>query len=139
MYYLTAEESFDAAHFLYGYKGKCSNLHGHRWRVILKIQSENIQTEGQERGMVTDFGEVKKALKAQCDYFDHTFIYEEGSLKDVTVEALKEEGFALREVDFRPTAELFAKYFFEKFMEIGFYVYEVTVYETPNNCATFKL
>ena len=30
MYYLETEEHFDAAHFLKGYAGKCSNLHGHR-------------------------------------------------------------------------------------------------------------
>ena len=27
MYYLTVENSFDSAHFLHGYEGKCSNLH----------------------------------------------------------------------------------------------------------------
>ena len=38
MYYLKTEQSFDAAHFLKGYAGKCHNLHGHRWRVIVEIQ-----------------------------------------------------------------------------------------------------
>ena len=35
MYYLKTESSFDSAHFLKGYNGKCRNLHGHRWRVVV--------------------------------------------------------------------------------------------------------
>ena len=75
MYYLTAEASFDAAHFLSGYEGKCSNLHGHRWRVVLKIKSQEIQKAGQQRGMIVDFNAIKNALKKETDFFDHTFIF----------------------------------------------------------------
>ncbi|MCR5676701.1 MAG: 6-carboxytetrahydropterin synthase [Agathobacter sp.] len=138
MYYLTAEAAFDAAHFLSGYEGKCSNIHGHRWRVILKIKSQDLQEQGQERGMVVDFGEVKSALKKEADFFDHTFIYEKDSLKPVTIAALTDENFVMRMVDYRPTAENFAKHFFDRFAEHGFEVDEVTVYETPNNCATYR-
>ena len=138
MYFLTAEASFDGAHFLAGYEGKCSNLHGHRWRVILKIKADDLQSQGQQRGMVVDFSDVKKALKTETDYFDHTFIYEKGTLRDTTVAALNEENFLMRVVDFRPTAENFSKYFFEKFEGYGFDVAEVTVYETPNNCASYS-
>ena len=136
MYFLTAEASFDGAHFLSGYEGKCSNLHGHRWRVILKIKADELQESGQQRGMVVDFSDVKKAL--ETDYFDHTFIYERDTLKERTVDALNEEGFLMRIVDFRPTAENFSKYFYDKFAGYGFDVAEVTVYETPNNCASYS-
>lgn len=138
MYFLTAEASFDGAHFLSGYKGKCSNLHGHRWRVLLKIKADELQESGQQRGMVVDFSDVKKALKVETDYFDHTFIYERDTLKETTVDALNEEGFLMRIVDFRPTAENFSKYFYDKFAGYGFDVAEVTVYETPNNCASYS-
>lgn len=138
MYFLTAEASFDGAHFLLGYEGKCSNLHGHRWRVILKIKADELQESGQQRGMVVDFSDVKKALKVETDYFDHTFIYERDTLKVTTVDALNEEGFLMRIVDFRPTAENFSKYFYDKFAGYGFDVAEVTVYETPNNCASYS-
>ena len=138
MYFLTAEASFDGAHFLSGYEGKCSNLHGHRWRVILKIKADELQESGQQRGMVVDFSDVKKALKVETDYFDHTFIYERDTLKETTVDALNEEGFLMRIVDFRPTADNFSKYFYDKFAGYGFDVAEVTVYETPNNCASYS-
>ena len=63
MYTLKTEHSFDAAHFLYGYEGKCSNIHGHRWRVVAEVSSDELETTGQNRGMYVDFGDLKKDLK----------------------------------------------------------------------------
>ncbi len=138
MYYLKTEQSFDSAHFLSGYQGKCSNLHGHRWRVIAQIKGEDLKEDSQTRGMLCDFGEIKEALKELCDDLDHSFIYEKGSLKDKTIEALTEEGFRLIEVDFRPTAECFAKYFYDAMKEKGYAVHRIEVYETVNNCAAYE-
>ncbi len=59
MYILKAEAAFDSAHFLSGYNGKCANLHGHRWVISAEIASESLISEGQLRGMVTDFGDIK--------------------------------------------------------------------------------
>ena len=73
-----------------------------------------------------------------CDYLDHSLIYEEGSLKEKTVEALKEEDFRLISVGFRPTAENFSRYFYEEIKNRGFLVHRVDVYETPNNCASYE-
>ena len=110
MYLLTTEQSFDSAHFLAGYQGKCGNIHGHRWKVIVQIQSESLREDQQQRGMCIDFSDLKDDLKEQADYFDHALIIEKGSLREKTLEALREEGFSILEVDFRPTAENFAKY-----------------------------
>ena len=137
MYCLKTENSFDAAHFLSGYQGKCRNIHGHRWRVIVEIFGEALTEDGQMRGMLMDFGDLKKEVKALTEEFDHALIYEIGSLKKTTLVALKEEQFRLIEVMFRPTAENFARYFFEKMQEKGYPVYRVEVYETPNNCAVY--
>ena len=138
MYTLKTEGSFDAAHFLKGYDGKCSNLHGHRWRVVVEICSEQLQADnGQLRGMIVDFGDLKKDVMEEVDYLDHSLIYESGSLKDKTIEALKEENFRLIEVPFRPTAEHFAKYFYDRISAKEYCVKQVDVYETPNNCASY--
>ena len=109
MYILKTEQSFDSAHFLAGYQGKCSNLHGHRWRVVVEIWDEDLAKEGQIRGMVADFGDIKSDLQKITDYYDHSLIVEEGSLKENTVKALLEEGFRMISVPFRPTAENFSK------------------------------
>lgn len=138
MYILKTEAAFDSAHFLSGYNGKCANLHGHRWVISAETASERLIASGQLRGMITDFSYIKNDLKALADEFDHAFIYEKGTLKNTTVAALNEENFRLIEVDFRPTAENFAEYFYNRLSEIGYNVSSVTVYETPNNSATFK-
>ena len=138
MYYIQAESSFDSAHFLKGYAGKCSNLHGHRWRVVAQVKGEKLSEEKQTRGMLLDFGDLKKVLKEMCDSLDHCFIYEAGSLRDKTVIALQEEGFRLVQVPFRPTAENFARFFFEELEGRGFLVSRTEVYETPTNCAVYE-
>ena len=77
-------------------------------------------------------------LKKLADELDHTLIYESGTLREKTVEALLEEGFRLTKVDFRPTAENFSRYFFDRMCESGYPVSCATVYETPNNCAIYR-
>jgi len=130
MFELTCESSFDAAHFLTNYDGKCANIHGHRWRVLLTINGAT------SNGMVVDFNIIKKDLKNLCDYFDHSFIVEENSLKKELENMLKEQ-FLLRIVPFRTTAENFAKYIFDT-MSAKYNVSSVAVYETPNNCAKYS-
>lgn len=137
MYYLKAQASFDAAHFLAGYEGKCRNIHGHHWIVEVRVCSEALQSDGQERGMLIDFSCLKSDLKAIADELDHTLIYETGTLRPATLQCLREEDFALTEVSFRPTAENFAKYLFDRMTAFGYHTAEVTVYETPNNCASY--
>ena len=63
MYILKTEASFDSAHFLAGYNGKCSNLHGHRWKIVLEVQTEELKEDDQHKGMYVDFGELKKDLR----------------------------------------------------------------------------
>ena len=88
--------------------------------------------------MVSDFSNLKRDIGKIADYFDHAFIYEIGSLKKSTVNALIDEGFRLVEVSFRPTAENFARYIFEAIKKKNYTVKCVTVYETPTNCASYS-
>lgn len=135
MYQLTTEHSFDSAHFLAGYDGKCGNLHGHRWRVLLTVQSETLREDRQQKGMCVDFAELKKDLRTELDALDHVLIIEQDSLRESTMKALQEEKFQVVEMPFRPTAENFARYFYELFTLKGYPVAKVEVYETPNNSA----
>lgn len=138
MYTLMTEAEFDSAHFLKGYPGKCANLHGHRWRVVCEIAASDLQKEGDERGMVLDFGVLKKALKSLTESFDHKLILEKNTLRSTTVKALEEEGFQFIEVDFIPTAECMAKFFYDALDAQGFPIHKITVYETPNNAAGYQ-
>ena len=138
MYCLQTEAAFDSAHFLTDYYGKCENLHGHRWRVVVTIAQESLQTEGTMKDMVLDFGVFKKAVRALADSLDHTFLVEEGSLKEATVAALEDEGFSLTILPFRTTAENLARWFFDQLVAQGLPVIEVECHETPNNRAFYR-
>ncbi len=138
MFSLQSEHSFDSAHFLAGYEGKCSNIHGHRWRVVVEVKSESLIDEGQLKGMIVDFSDLKRDLKGLVDDLDHALIIEEDTLRPLTVKALTEEGFRIITVDFRPTAENFSKYFYDNMTAKGYDVKSATVYETPNNAATYQ-
>ena len=139
MYRLKTSAAFDSAHFLKGYEGKCANIHGHCWKIEAEFSGEKLKQSGQERGMLTDFSVIKKAVRALADSLDHTLIFEEGSLKETTVKALDDEGFKLTPVPFRPTAENFARFFFERLNEQGLGVSLVRVYETQENCAEYEV
>ena len=138
MYGLKTEHHFDSAHFLTDYYGKCENLHGHRWRVVVYLTQPELQTEGTMRDMVLDFGEFKKIVRAEVDALDHTFLVEEGSLAPATIAALEGEGFTLKILPFRTTAENLARYFFDRLTGQGLPISQVDVYETPLNCATYS-
>ncbi len=68
MYEIVVENHFEAAHYLRGYQGKCENMHGHRYRVVVHIEVR--QTN--DIGLALDFTVVKKYLNAILDRFDHT-------------------------------------------------------------------
>ncbi len=68
MYQISVEQHFDAAHFLRGYKGKCEALHGHCFRVVVKINSSGVN----DTGIAYDFTDLKQHLGDILAKFDHT-------------------------------------------------------------------
>ena len=138
MYILKSEHSFDSAHFLSEYAGKCANIHGHRWKVEVEVQSEALTKGGQLEGMVIDFGDLKRDVKSMVDSYDHALIIQIGSMRAETINCIKQDSFKVIMVDFRTTAENFAKFFFKQMKDKGYNVKRTTVYETPNNSASYE-
>lgn len=68
MYEITIESHFDAAHYLREYRGKCEELHGHRYRVVVRVASTKLN----DIGLAYDFTDLKRHLKEILDRFDHT-------------------------------------------------------------------
>ncbi|MBA2176512.1 6-carboxytetrahydropterin synthase QueD [Halobacillus locisalis] len=67
---VSKEFTFDAAHHLHCYEGKCKNLHGHTYRVIFGISGfvDDI-------GIVMDFGDIKQIWKDQIEvHLDHRYL-----------------------------------------------------------------
>jgi 6-pyruvoyltetrahydropterin/6-carboxytetrahydropterin synthase len=67
VYRISVEQHFDAAHALRGYKGKCEALHGHRFRVVAKIEAPGLD----DIGLAYDFAELKAHLSEVVSRFDH--------------------------------------------------------------------
>jgi len=67
MYTLTVEGNFSSAHQLRGYRGKCENLHGHNWKVVLSVRGEELDGIG----LLIDFNELKSILRDILDGLDH--------------------------------------------------------------------
>ena len=67
MYEITVEKHFDAAHYLRGYQGKCENVHGHRYRVVVRIKAEKLN----EIDLAYDFTYLKRYLKEILERYDH--------------------------------------------------------------------
>ena len=71
MYQISVEQHFDAAHALRGYQGKCEALHGHRFRVVVKIKASQID----DIGLAYDFTVLKQQLRDILYKFDHLLSY----------------------------------------------------------------
>lgn len=78
MFGLKTESSFDAAHFLTDYHGKCENLHGHRWRVVVYTNSSSAKMSGTMKDMVLDFGDFKQAVRDLTEELDTALLLKKG-------------------------------------------------------------
>lgn len=107
MFLLNVTDSFSAAHRLCGYKGACSNLHGHNWKVRVGIACDTLD----EIGMALDYGIIKSILKEILDLLDHEY------LNDLTL--LDGQN---------PTSENLARLIFER-MKKGLKPYSATIKE----------
>jgi 6-pyruvoyltetrahydropterin/6-carboxytetrahydropterin synthase len=67
VYRIAVEQHFDAAHALRGYKGKCEAVHGHRFRVLVRIEAPELD----EIGLAYDFTDLKAHLADIIARFDH--------------------------------------------------------------------
>ncbi|SFA87913.1 MULTISPECIES: 6-carboxytetrahydropterin synthase QueD [unclassified Bacillus (in: firmicutes)] len=69
---VSKEFTFDAAHHLHCYEGKCKNLHGHTYTVIFGISGFVDET-----GLMMDFGDIKDIWKNEIEiHLDHRYLNE---------------------------------------------------------------
>jgi len=63
--------TFDAAHKLPNYEGKCKYLHGHTWKVRYVIEGP----KNKKTGMIIDFLELKINIEQKImEKLDHTYL-----------------------------------------------------------------
>ncbi|MEX2261368.1 MAG: 6-carboxytetrahydropterin synthase QueD [Bryobacteraceae bacterium] len=123
MFEVSVEETFAAAHNLRDYHGKCENLHGHNYRVLVTVEGKTLDGTG----LLVDFVELKRAISEVVARLDHRYLNE---LPPFDV--------------LNPSAENIARYFFEQISgslgtERKVAVREVKIWETQSASATYRL
>ena len=114
---LIKEFEFDAAHNLTRYHGKCEKLHGHTYKLVVKLKGTRDHED-----MVFDFVQLKNIVKAEIiDKFDHAY---------------------LNDIIENPTAENIAVYVWDKLAPLvkrdNAELYEVEVWETKTSGLVYR-
>lgn len=107
MIHLTKEFSFESAHALWGYDGKCREIHGHSYRLFVTIKGEPITDEQSPKlGMVMDFGELKAIVAREItDRLDHSFVMRRTEQAEALAAAMGSQFTNVVLVDYQPTCE----------------------------------
>ena len=103
---------FDSAHFLPRVPPdhKCRNLHGHTYKLTIGIKGDI----SEDKGWIIDFAEIKKIIEPIVNLLDHKLLNAIPGLEN-------------------PTAEIIAKYCFDKIKKQLINLYFVKIEETPTS------
>ena len=108
--------NFEAGHALYGYEGKCKNIHGHSYKLHVTVQGAPIEDRSDPAcGMVLDFSDLKKIVKKEIvDPFDHAIVFNKNSPHRELAEELITREHKVLLVAYQPTIEMMVIDFAEK-------------------------
>ena len=113
---ITKQFSFETGHALYGYDGKCRNIHGHSYKLSVTVIGSPINdAENVKFGMVIDFSDLKKIVKEEIvNEFDHATVFNKNTPHVELAKELKDRGHHVLLVDYQPTSEMMVIDFAEK-------------------------
>lgn len=129
---VTVQIHFCYGHRLLDYDGPCAHPHGHNGLVEIELESDELD----QRGMVVDFGDVKRDVKTWIDArLDHQMILRKD---DSLAGWLEAQGEPFYIMDDNPTAENIAREIFAHTASRGYPVVAVGLWETPTSHATYR-
>ncbi len=113
---ITKQFSFETGHALYGYDGKCKNVHGHSYKLSVTVIGKPIKdTSNVKYGMVIDFSDLKKIVKTEIvDVFDHATVFNKNTPHVELAKELEDRGHNVLLVDYQPTSEMMVIDFADK-------------------------
>jgi 6-pyruvoyltetrahydropterin/6-carboxytetrahydropterin synthase len=121
MFELKIVTRFAAAHQLKMVAQKCENLHGHNWKIEVRVAGEKLNSAG----VLVDFGELKKHVAELINELDHRFLNETELFTDNTPPSSENIAFFI------------AKGLEKKLDGGGAKVTRVSAWESDDACATF--
>lgn len=126
--------TFDSAHQLVGHKGKCSNLHGHTYKLEVVLKGKPLVGEGHsDEGFVIDFSDIKATVKESLvDHLDHAFL---AMGNEPVLETLVNTGSKVALLSFRTTVENMSAYIAYRLKQASLPLYSVKLWETPTSWA----
>lgn len=113
---ITKQFSFETGHALYGYDGKCRNVHGHSYKLDVSVIGQPIiDASNVKYGMVIDFSDLKKIVKEEIvNVFDHATVFNKNTPHVELAQELETRGHNVLLVDYQPTSEMMILDFAEK-------------------------
>ena len=129
---IAKEFRWEMGHRLRFHDGKCKNLHGHSYKLLVEVEGD---VEGY--GMVMDYYDMKKVIGPIVEQLDHSFLVNKDDVE--LLEVLEKLNSQKVVVDFETTAENICGYFLRKIkaadMPKNIHRVKVMVYETENTYA----
>jgi 6-pyruvoyltetrahydropterin/6-carboxytetrahydropterin synthase len=105
---ITKRFNFETGHALYGYDGKCKNVHGHSYKLSVTVSGKPINDSSNVKfGMVIDFSDLKKIVNEEIvDVFDHATVFNKNTPHVELAKELMDRGHEVLLVDYQPTSEM---------------------------------
>lgn len=137
---ITKQFSFETGHALYGYDGKCKNVHGHSYKLFVTVIGKPItDTNHVKLGMVIDFTDLKKIVREEIvDLFDHATVFNKNTPHVELANELKQRGHHVILVDYQPTSENMVIDFASKIksrLPLGIELHSLKLQETESSFA----
>ena len=129
---IAKEFNWEMGHRLPEHFGKCKNIHGHSYKMLVEIEGDVM-----DNGMVMDYYHLKDAIEPLIDKMDHAFLVYKEDKK--VIEFLEEMNSKRVVVDFQSTVENITRYFLNEIKKAKFPAnisrVKVRVCETPDDYA----
>lgn len=105
---ITKQFEFETGHALYGYDGKCRNVHGHSYKLsVTVIGTPSSDKNDVKYGMVIDFKDLKRIVKDEIvNKFDHATVFNKNTPHIELAHELEKRGHSIILVDYQPTSEM---------------------------------
>ena len=137
---ITKHFDFESAHALYGYDGKCKNIHGHSYHLYVTVIGQPItDAENAKNGMVMDFGDLKVIVKKEIvTKFDHAVVLNENSPHKELADTINDHSHKVVLVPYQPTSENMLLDFSKRIqrqLPQNVLLHSLKLYETANSYA----